>query len=437
MSSHTQDLMVEEVVNRYATILASDPHPTVSLLARVHVVRHHGRLAFADVVHGGARLQVALRANVLDIPEHLPAGAWIRVQGEVYPSQRGELTLWASSIEVVQRPSRPIEEQPSDGRVPPEQRFVVEPAQVDVARRRTHVLRALRQALWGEHFEEMETPILHRSASGAAARPFQTWSRALEMDLALRVAPEPHLIRLLAAGFPRVFEIARAFRNEGVSPRHQPEFTLIEVYQAGATMDQSIVHCTDLIHAALEAAGTPVPCAPFRDHCLDWSAPRVVSLRDIVAEVVDCHSIQQCQAWLQAHDHGIPDAPLEAWVAVFEHAVESTLINPTFVVEWPTSISPLAASVDGQWAIRFELFAAGMELANGFEQNRDEVEQRARFAEQARRAGCEDVMMADEDYLFAMGWGLPPLSGFGIGIDRLVMLALNQPTIRDAVLFPM
>lgn len=437
MSSSTPDLMVEEVVSRYANILASDPHTTVRMLGRVHVLRHHGRLAFADVFHGGARLQVALRSNVVQIPDHLPAGTWVRFEGEVYPSQRGELTLWATHIEIVQRPSRPIEQQPDDGRVPPEQRFVVDPLLTVNARRRCAVVRALREELWGEQFEEMETPILHRSASGAAARPFQTWSRAMETELSLRVAPEPHLIRLLAAGFPRVFEIARAFRNEGVSPRHQPEFTLIEVYQSNATLTRSIAHCTQLIHAALGAAGVSVGHAPFGGHRLDWRTPRVVSLRTLVGEVAGCYSEVDCAQWLQSHGHAVPQVRDEYWVAVFEHAVEHALIQPTFVVEWPVSISPLASSDDGRWACRFELFAGGMEIANGFEQNRDEDEQRARFTRQAQRCGGEDVMDADEDYLFAMGWGLPPLSGFGIGIDRLVMLALNHATIREAVLFPM
>ena len=437
MSIHTAPLLVEEVVARYATIPASEPHPIARVLGRVQVIRHHGRMCFLDLFQGGVRLQLAFRTNILPLPDPLPIGAWLEVEGQVYPSRAGELTLWVEHAQVVQCPTRPVETHPEHGRVPPEQRFVVEPAQIDQARRRTRLLRALREGLWAQGFEEMETPILHRSASGAAARPFLTHSRALDSALALRVAPEPHLIRLLAAGFPRVFEIARAFRNEGVSARHQPEFTLMEVYEASATLDRSIGHCTQLITQALQGAGVDPAAVPCRGHLLDFTRPRVVSLRGIVEDFTGCDSVEACQAWLTSGFHPVPDEPLEAWCAVFEHGVEQHLIQPTFVCDYPASISPLAASVDGQWATRFELFASGMELANGFEQNRDEAVQRERFAAQARRAGEDDVMQADEEYLFAMGWGLPPLSGFGIGIDRLVMLALGVPSIREAVLFPM
>lgn len=332
---------------------------------------------------------------------------------------------------------RPLEEQPSEVRVPPEQHLLLDSARLLRARQRSAIVRALREELWRGGFEEMETPILHRSASGASARPFQCHSRALETTLSLRVAPEPHLIRLMSAGFPRIFEIARAFRNEGLSSRHQPEFTLMEVYEAGAPLARSIQQCTQLIHCALISAQTPIEQAPFGEHLLDWRSPRVVSLRDLVEEQLQCHSAQQCQAWLQARGHEVPAVLEEAWSSVFEHGIESQLIQPTFVVEWPTSISPLAYSQDETWAVRFELFAGGMELANGFEQNRSEPVQRARFLQQSHRRNSEDVMQADEEYLFAMGWGLPPIGGFGIGIDRLIMLIQNAPLIQDVVLFPM
>ena len=437
MSFQTAPLLVEEVVARYATIPASEPHPICHILGRVHTVRHHGRMAFVDVFQGGARLQLAFRTNILPLPDPLPVGAWLHAEGPVHPSRTGELTLWVQSAQVAQCPTRPLEARPENARVPPEQRFVVDPAELRRLRGRSHLVRALRELLWSERFEEVETPILHRSASGAAARPFLTHARATESQLALRVAPEPHLIRLLAAGFPRVFEIARAFRNEGVSPRHQPEFTLIEVYEAAATIERSIAHCTQLLCAALQGAGVDPSAVPWRTHALDFTRPRVASMRELVEELTGCNSVEACQQWLQARFHAVPSEPLEAWCAVFEHGVEQHLVQPTFVCEHPASLSPLAASQDGVWACRFELFAGGMELANGFEQNRDEDIQRARFSAQARRAGEEEVMQADEEYLFAMGWGLPPLSGFGIGVDRVAMLALGVPSIRDAVLFPM
>ena len=416
-----------------SSVIATPPeHATV--LGRVHAIRHHGRLAFVDLHQGGAVLQVAFRSQHVALPEPCPPGAWLEVAGSVSPSRTGTLTLWAEQCTLAQSPTRPLEELPVGRPSPPEQRFLTNPAACTQALQRSSLLRALRQALWAEQFEEVETPILHRSASGAAARPFVTQSWALERELALRVAPEPHLIRLLAAGFPRVFEVARSFRNEGVSARHQPEFTLLEVYEAGATMDQSIAHCTQVITQALVGAGADPAAAPFGAHVLNWTAPRVVNLRALVEEVVGCQTAGECQAWLRTHGHGPAPSPEEAWSEVFNHAVEATLIQPTFVTTWPASISPLPAS-SGAWATRFELFAGGMELANGFEQNRCEQLQRARFAEQAARVG-EEMMQSDEEYLFAMGWGLPPLSGFGIGVDRLVMFATNV-SIREAVLFPM
>jgi lysyl-tRNA synthetase class 2 len=429
MSSSTA-LLVEQALQ--------SPTPTgqIHLLGRVHTIRRHGGLVFIDLLQGGHQIQVAFRAQHVPFPD-APLGAWMHVCGELSPSRSGELTLWAQSCEIAQTPLRPLEEQPLDARIPPEQHLLLDPARLLRARQRSALVRSLREALWGDEFEETETPILHRSASGAAARPFQCHSRALETTLSLRVAPEPHLIRLMSAGFPRIFEIARAFRNEGLSRRHQPEFTLMEVYEAGASLSRSIEQCTQLIHRALEASHTPIDQAPFGEHILDWRSPHIVSLRALVEERTQCQSAQQCQAWLQARHHEVPAVLEEAWSSVFEHGIERELIQPTFVVEWPSSISPLAYSEDEAWATRFELFAGGMEIANGFEQNRSEPVQRARFLQQSQRAGEEDVMQADEEYLFAMGWGLPPIGGFGIGIDRLVMLAQNTPQIQDVVLFPM
>lgn len=412
--------------------------PIVRVAGRLHSVRRHGRLTFADLWHGGSRVQVAIRALP---PEPCPSeawviGAWLEVEGEFLPSRAGEPTIWAARSQLHQVPTRPLEELPSEGRAPPEQRWLLAPETLGQARMRSLLVRAVRSCLEGLEFEEVETPILTISPSGAAARPFETYARALERTLALRVAPEPHLIRLLAGGFVRIFEIAPTFRNEGISERHHPQFTLLEAYEAFADLPATMAQVEAVVRAALMATGVPLQAAPFRGAELNWTCVRRATLRALVREHAACASVSECQAFLRAGGAAVPEAPLEAWSAVFEAAVEPLLIQPTFVTEWPASISPLALSECGEWATRFELYAGGMELANGYEQNRSEALQRERFAAQARRAGREEIMATDAEYLHAMGWGLPPLSGFGIGIERLVMFATNASHIREAVLFP-
>lgn len=404
-------------------------------LGRVRSLRSHGQLSFVDIIHNGSSLQLAFEATACLIPQELMVGSWIEVQGLYRPSLRGEPTLWINHCQVHNSPTQPLEQQPPQANAP-EQRFLLEPTLIPLARRRSSLIRGLRETLWSEEFHEVETPVLHTSATGASARPFVTHARAIDQSMFLRVAPEAHLIRLMSAGFDRIFEVARSFRNEGLSNRHQPEFSLLEVYQAGATMEQSMNHVVRLIVGALTHAGIDPACAVFGEHTLDWTNARVVSLSDLVQEHTGCVTSSDCMTWLQARGLAVPVEQNEMHLVVFEHAIEQTIVQPTFVHSYPVSTSPLARQV-GEVARRFELFAGGMELANGFEQNICPIVQRERFLQQALRQGCEDVMQTDEDYLFAMQWGLPPIGGFGIGIDRLVMLGLNHPCIRDALLFPM
>lgn len=238
-------------------------------------------------------------------------GAWLDMTGTLAPSQRGEMTLWATGVCVVQEPTRPLEMLTSHGRVPPEQRFVTHPEQVALLRRRSTLLRSLRQSLWTESFEETETPILHRFASGAAAQPSTTYSRASEAELSLRIAPEPHLIRLMAAGFPRIFEVARSFRNEGFSARHHPEFTLLEVYEAGASLSRSITHCGELFTSSFAALGLNPSVVSFRGNILNFSSPRIVDLRVLVEEQTACQSVDDCVSFLL--EQGVTPPPWNLW----------------------------------------------------------------------------------------------------------------------------
>lgn len=403
----------------------------VRTLGRVHTVRSHGRLTFVDLWHNGARRQVVVR-GACDVA----VGQWVEVEGVVHPTQRGELSLWAERWVVHSQATEAFETQPEHGRVPPEQRFVLNPSLVDTARVRALTTRTLRQCLWAEGFEEVSTPVLGRFASGAAARPFATWARAHEREMFLRVAPEAQLIRLLMAGFDSVFELGPCFRNEGVSERHQPQFELLECYRVGEQMEQTMERLEHLLRQTLLASGSLVRM--WGEHMLDWSGVRRATLEELVEEHTGCLSATDCVEW--ARERGLwheGNDPLLAWCVVFEHAVEARLVQPTFVTRWPVCVSPLARHTDNGWSARFELYASGMELANGYEQEMDREEQRRRFAQQANLHGQEDVMSADEEYLFAMGWGMPPLSGFGLGIDRWVQMLTNSADIRTVVLLPL
>ena len=405
----------------------------IRIFGRVHTVREHGRLTFIDVWCNGQRMQVVARG------EHpFRVGAWVDVVGPARPTQRGEMSVWMEHMREHSCATQALEMQPDHGRLPAEQRFVVDPALVQQGRMRGRIVQRMRQFLWGADFEEVGTPLISRCASGAAARPFETWSRAQERQLFLRVAPESHLIRLLMAGFDSVFEIGACFRNEGVSERHQPQFDLLECYRLNETVDQSMDRLEQLLHSTLDVVHTDLSMVPWGSETLNWGHIRRHTLEELVEQYTGCVTSDMCVQWLQERNlwHEGND-PMLAWCVVFEVAVEQQLRQPTFVTRWPCCVSPLARETDNGWSARFELYAAGMELANGYEQERDRTVQQQRFEQQAQLLGQEDVMASDEEYLFAMNWGMPPLSGFGLGIDRWIQIVTNQAHIRDVVLFPM
>lgn len=404
----------------------------IRIFGRVHTVREHGRLTFIDVWGNGQRVQVVARgAHAFQV------GAWVEVVGPAHPTQRGEMSVWMEHMREHSCATQALETQPEYGRVPPEQRFVVDPILVQQGRMRPRIVRAVREFLWADGFEEIGTPLISRCSSGAAARPFETHSRAMERDLFLRVAPESHLIRLLMAGFDCVFELGACFRNEGVSERHQPQFDLLECYRLNETVDQSMDRLEQLLRHTLNVIHAN-SAVGWGDETLDWSCIPRRTVEELVAEHTQCTNTVMCVQWLQQRNlwHEGND-PMLAWCVVFEEAVEQHLRQPVFVTRWPVCVSPLARETDNGWSARFELYAAGMELANGYEQERNQRVQQHRFEQQARLLGQEDVMASDEEYLFAMGWGMPPLSGFGLGIDRWVQIVTNRPHIRDVVLFPM
>jgi len=307
------------------------------------------------------------------------------------------------------------------------------------------MIAAIRRYLDERDFLEVETPMMQPLAGGATARPFVTHHNALDIDLYLRVAPELYLKRLVIGGLERVYELAKSFRNEGVSTTHNPEFTTLEVYQAYSDYEGMMSLAESLVAAGVRAA-TGMMTIPYQGQEIDFSAPWVrISLIEAVEEAsgIAITGSSQEEILAQASDKGINLSGLSRGKLIehlFERFVEPTLIQPTIVKDYPIEISPLAKMKAGEDGIveRFELFIGGMELANAFSELNDPLDQRARFEaqEQLRSAGDEEAQRVDEDFLFALEHGMPPTGGIGFGIDRLAMLVADARSIRDVILFP-
>jgi lysyl-tRNA synthetase class 2 len=325
--------------------------------------------------------------------------------------------------------------------------LMVNPEVRTIFERRARIIEYVRRFLNERGFLEVETPMMQAIPGGAAARPFVTHHNALGIDLYLRVAPELFLKRLVVGGMERVFELNRTFRNEGISTEHNPEFTILEVYQAYATFEDMLALTEALIGSAAEAilGSRVIPCG---DHEIDLTAPwRRADLGALVAEATglgadDLASVETLRAVAARHGVPLPPRPSagKLQVALFERLVEPELVQPTFVLRYPVEVSPLARRTAGAPGLvdRFELFIGAREIANAFSELNDPDDQRARFEEQLedRVAGDEEAHAMDEDYVQALEYGMPPTAGLGIGIDRLVMLLTDSASIRNVILFP-
>ena len=431
----------------------------VTVAGRVVAKREMGRLRFLVLREDGVDLQLFCPLGALDeasrvLIELIDAGDWLGATGEVMASKTGELSVRPATLTLLGKGLRPLPDK-WHGLADVEQRFRQRELDLVVnadARRvfevRSRVVRALRDEMDARGFVEVETPMLHPIPGGAAARPFVTHHNALDVDLYLRIAPELYLKRLVAGGLPRVYEINRNFRNEGMGPRHNPEFTMLESYAAYDDY-HDVMDLTEALvrRAATEAVGTleltyqgrEVSLAgPFpRQALLDLVRDRTgrpdlsyeTSIEDVRA-VCDEHEVGWDEAW------GVGKLVLELYEALVEH----TLWDPVFVIDYPVEVSPLARRhrADPHVTERFELIVTGRELANAFSELTDPDDQRARFEAQARAraAGDEEAMVVDESYLRAMELGMPPMGGLGVGVDRLVMLLADVANIRDVILFP-
>jgi lysyl-tRNA synthetase, class II len=405
----------------------------VSVAGRLMVKRQQGGLVFADLQDGHGRIQLMANRGILGDEEfarftELDLGDIIGVIGPIFRTKRGEITVEVQSFQLLTKSLRPMPEKwhgLKDVEIRYRQRYVdliANPEVREVFRARTRIITAIRGLLDERGFIEVETPMLQEIPGGGHARPFETHHNSLDRDLFMRIALELHLKRLLVGGFERVYEIGRAFRNEGLSPRHNPEFTLFESYQAYADYEDVMQLVEDIVVASAMAAGSPLETT-YQGESINLTPPfRRERMADLVLEHTGRHAAGE-----ELND-------------LFEEHVEPRLRQPTFVLDYPVEISPLARPRDDdpRFVERFELFILGREYANAFTELTDPIDQRARFEAQAslRAAGNVEAHPMDEDFLRAMEYGLPPTGGLGMGIDRLVMLLTDQPSIRDVVLFP-
>ncbi len=429
----------------------------VGLAGRLMALRRFGKTTFAHLQDATGRLQLFFNREVLGdaypLVKRLDLGDWVAVSGPLFRTRTGELTVRVERLTLLTKALRPLPEK-WHGLTDVETRFrqryldlIVNEEARQVFRTRSAIIDSLRRFLTERDFLEVETPMMHPIAGGAAARPFITHHNALDRDLYLRIAPELYLKWLVVGGFERVFEINRNFRNEGVDLDHNPEFTMVEFYQAHATYEVLMEMVEELIVELAErhAGGLKVS---WHGEEIDLTPPWTrLPLLDAVRErVEDGPRIVGDDAFARERARELGLEPTSAdphgkvITKIFEEVVEPTLVQPTFVVDYPVDVSPLARRKPEapELVERFELFIGQREIANAFTELNDPDDQRARFEEQVaeRAAGDDEAHPLDEDYLTALEHGMPPTAGCGIGIDRLVMLLTGTESIREVILFP-
>ncbi len=431
---------------------------------RVLSIRSFGKAAFLVLSDGRARLQVYVRQDTLSEREYalaklLDFGDIVGVAGHLFRTKTNELSIWASSLTFLAKCYLPLPEKwhgLQDVETRYRQRYldlIVNPDVRRVFELRSRAVSAIREALTARGFLEVETPMMQQIAGGALARPFVTHHNALDLKLYLRIAPELYLKRLVVGGIERVFEINRNFRNEGISTQHNPEFTMLEFYWAYVDYETLMRFTEELLSGVAEKVTGSVVC-PFSAHEISFAAPfRRLSLRHAAAEeagkrlgrtvtVEELRTLDGATGVATALHIEIPPGAGAGKIAteIFERLWQEHMIQPTFVYDFPTEVSPLSKqrADDPDTVERFELYIGGFEVANAFSELNDPDEQRRRFEEQlaGRAKGDDEAHAMDEDYVRALEYGLPPTGGEGIGIDRLVMLLSNSPSIRDVILFP-
>jgi lysyl-tRNA synthetase class 2 len=417
-----------------------------AIAGRMVLKRVMGKASFATLQDGSGRVQAYLTQDIEGYEEfkHWDLGDIVAVQGTLFKTNKGELSVNASSIRLLAKALRPLPEKfhgMADQEMKYRQRYVdliVTPKTKEVFEKRIRIVQALRNVMGGDGYAEVETPMMQPIPGGAVARPFKTHHNALDMELFLRIAPELYLKRLVVGGMERVYEINRNFRNEGISTRHNPEFTMMEWYCAYEDCEYMMAHTEKLVKCAAQAVayqgaldfGKPFARLPIPEAIRRQGVEGDLRDRSFLAQKLNSLSIK----FENSHGWGALQLML------FEAVAEKHLVQPTFVTEFAAEVSPLARRNDKDPEIvdRFELFIDTKEIANGFSELNDPEDQAARFKEQValKEAGDAEAMYYDADYIRALEYGLPPTAGGGLGIDRLVMLLTDSPSIRDVILFP-
>ena len=436
----------------------------VAIAGRIMAIREFGKTAFLVLSEGTARVQVYCRKDTLperewQLYQNLDAGDWVSATGQVFRTKTNELSVKAEHLDFLSKAIRPL---PSKwhGLTDVEQRYrqryvdlIVNDDVKQTFETRAKIVRYIRNWFDNHGYIEVETPMMQPIAGGAAARPFVTHHNALDLDLFLRIAPELYLKRLIVGGLPRVYEINRNFRNEGISTQHNPEFTMLEFYEAYADYEK-LIGLTEELFSGLAVEIKGGDAAMFRGNEISFTRPFArFTMKEAISHFSDGRitgSALEDPAKLDAHVNALVDEKDRRGLgrgqgkriaALFEAVAEQHLIQPTFITDFPTEISPLSKQRkdDPRYVERFELYIGGMEVANAFSELNDPDEQARRFEQQIaeRAGGDEEAHQADDDYVTALEYGMPPTGGEGVGIDRLTMILTDSSSIRDVILFPL
>ena len=454
--SHTVAEIQAQIAKSPDTLTETGPHFTVA--GRMMAVNRFGKAAFVRFRDRTGQIQAYVRRDLVEADAYgrfkqFDIGDFIGLQGTLFQTKTGEWTLLANSVELVCKATRPLPEK-FHGLRDPEKRYrkryidLIMNADVkDIFIKRSQIIQSIRSFLLNQDFLEVETPMMQPIAGGAEATPFVTHHNALDMDLFLRIAPELYLKRLVVGGFERVFEVNRNFRNEGISTKHNPEFTMLEFYQAYADY-QDLMELTEDMFCHVAQAVTGSTTITYQDHVIEMGCTwRRMTLANALETIggIDPRLLNDKAGLLAlAAEKGIQVTKTQhlgkVVTKLFDVLVEPQLIQPTFITGYPVEVSPLSRRSETEPGLtdRFELFIAGSEIANGFSELNDPEDQRGRFLMQveARQAGDEEAHLMDEDYIEALEYGMPPTAGEGVGIDRLCMLLTNSASIREVILFP-
>jgi len=454
-----RDSFAAELHEKYSEVLPEDP-VKVKVVGRMMLQRVMGKASFATLQDGSGRIQIYVQRDALaegvynDGFKKWDIGDIVAAEGELFHTKTGELSVRASEVRLLTKSLRPLPDKHAgltDSETRYRQRYVdliVNEESREVFKKRAKAIQAIRDFMIERDFIEVETPMMHPIPGGAVARPFATHHNALDMPLYMRIAPELFLKRLTVGGFERVFEINRNFRNEGVSARHNPEFTMLEFYWAYADFRDLIDLTEQMVRKTCEAVSGSQTVV-YQGETIDFSKPfvRMTMVESILSmnpeikqeDLISLEAIRDLAGTMKIalkDSFGIGKIQTE----IFEETVEHKLIAPTFITDYPVEVSPLSRRNDDNPEVtdRFEFFIAGREIANGFSELNDAEDQAERFRKQVEEkdAGDDEAMHYDADYVRALEYGMPPTAGEGIGIDRLVMLLTDSPSIRDVILFP-